>query len=186
MQSTAGHSVVLVLGGVRSGKSRYAQQLAEQFGRVTFVATAERRDDAEMQRKIDRHRADRPSHWLTVEEPLALDLVIHAHQHSCDAMLVDCLTLFAGSLLEACGNDEATLATRIDLLCAALQEAACKVILVSNEVGSGVVPAYAVGRRFRDLVGELNQRVASVADSVLLMVAGLPLSLKNLNPGGPQ
>jgi adenosylcobinamide kinase / adenosylcobinamide-phosphate guanylyltransferase len=178
MQQIEGDRVILILGGVRSGKSRYAQQLAQLADRVTFVATAERRDDAEMLRKIDRHRAERPSHWRTIEEPLDLANVVKSAGTDCDVLLIDCLTLFASNLLEAHGENLALSQSKIDDLCAALQSASCTVILVSNEVGSGVVPPYVLGRRFRDLVGEVNQRIAAVADSVLLMVAGLPLALK--------
>jgi adenosylcobinamide kinase/adenosylcobinamide-phosphate guanylyltransferase len=177
MQQGSTHSVTLVLGGVRSGKSRYAQQLAESANDVTFVATAERRDDEEMRVKIERHRADRPGNWTTVEEPLHLAAAVAAAGRS-GAVLVDCLTLFTANLLEAYADSESALQAEIDGLCEALSAAATTVILVSNEVGSGVVPAYVSGRRFRDLVGEINQRVAAVADTVVLMVAGLPLVLK--------
>lgn len=177
-----GHSValgvVLILGGVRSGKSRYAQQLAEQFGRVTLIATAQRRDDEEMHRKIERHRAERPAHWLTVEEPLALGKAIENAAADSDAVLVDCLTLFASSLLEAYPEEDGGAEEQVASLLKALEARRCTVILVSNEVGSGVVPAFASGRRFRDLLGEINQRVAAEADTVTLMVAGLPLQLK--------
>jgi adenosylcobinamide kinase / adenosylcobinamide-phosphate guanylyltransferase len=178
MQHIEGNRVVLILGGVRSGKSRYAQRLAEVSKRVTFVATAERRDDEEMLKKIERHRAERPAHWKTIEEPLNLAHVVRSAAADCDVLLIDCLTLFASNLLEAHGENLSLAQPEIDDLCAALQSASCTVILVSNEVGSGVVPAYAIGRRFRDLIGEINQRVAAVADSVLFMVAGLPLALK--------
>jgi adenosylcobinamide kinase/adenosylcobinamide-phosphate guanylyltransferase len=184
VQKNQDNSVILVLGGVRSGKSRYAQQLAEPFGRVTFVATAERRDDEEMHRKIERHRADRPAHWTTVEEPIALGRVVQTNEDNCDAILIDCLTLFGANIMESFGSDEAGLESCVEDLCAALKTTSCKVILVSNEVGSGVVPAYALGRRFRDVVGEINQRVAAVADTVVLMVAGLPLPLKGSLEGG--
>ncbi len=178
MQQDSTNSVTLVLGGVRSGKSRYAQQIAERADRVTFIATAERRDDPEMLIKIERHRSERPHHWITVEEPLELAQAIRAGATGSDLILVDCLTLFAANLLEAHGEDEARLQSRIKELCVALGTVSCSVVLVSNEVGNGVVPEYASGRRFRDLVGEINQRVATVADNVLLMVAGLPLALK--------
>lgn len=163
--------VVLVLGGVRSGKSRFAQTLAERADSVTFVATAERRDDAEMQAKIDRHVADRPRTWTTVEEPLAVGATIDAARTA--TVLVDCLTLFGANLLE---SEHAN--GYVEALYASLSVPSHEVILVSNEVGSGVVPAYVLGRRFRDLVGEINQRVAAMADVVVLMVAGLPLMLK--------
>ena len=177
MQEMRQGSVTLVLGGVRSGKSRYAQQLAEQSERVVFVATAKVSDD-EMQKKIARHREERPAAWTTVEEPLELARVMAHHQPGCDVVVVDCLTIFAANLLEEEGEDEDAIEGRIAGLCAALSSASCSVVLVSNEVGSGVVPAYPLGRRYRDLLGEINQRVARVADDVVLMVAGLPLALK--------
>ncbi len=172
-------SVTLVLGGVRSGKSRYAQRLTETHARVTFVATAENReDDGEMRERIARHQLDRPAGWTTVEEPLALGRVLRSCEPVCDAILIDCLTLYAANLLEKFAVDEDRLRAEVEALCAALTEVQCSVVLVSNEVGSGVVPAYAAGRRFRDVAGEINQRVAAVADTVVLMVAGLPLVLK--------
>jgi adenosylcobinamide kinase/adenosylcobinamide-phosphate guanylyltransferase len=177
MQETRQGSVTLVLGGVRSGKSRYAQQLAERSDRVMFVATAKIADD-EMQRKIARHREERPADWITVEEPLELARVLTHHQTDCDVMVMDCLTIFAANLLEEEGENDEAIEQRIEALSAALRDAHCSVVLVSNEVGSGVVPAYPLGRRYRDLLGEINQRIARVADDVVLMVAGLPLALK--------
>lgn len=172
MPSEVKGRVVLVLGGVRSGKSRYAQTLAEASGAsVTYVATAERRDDEEMLAKIDRHVAERPAHWLTLEQPLQLGTAIRSA--TTGLVLIDCLTMFAAKLLESPDSP-----ARIAALCQSLCDTKCDVILVSNEVGSGVVPAYALGRQFRDLVGEINQRVAAIADVVVLMVAGLPMMLK--------
>ncbi len=178
MHQNSTRDVTLVLGGVRSGKSRYALEVAARAQRVTFLATAERRADEEMQRKIERHRAERPQHWVTIEEPLNLAAAI-ASASSCDLLLIDCLTLFAGKLLEVHGEDLPAVASAVDALCAALTASSCSVVLVSNEVGSGVVPAFEMGRRYRDLLGEINQRVASIADRVVLMVAGLPLTLKS-------
>jgi adenosylcobinamide kinase/adenosylcobinamide-phosphate guanylyltransferase len=184
MQETRQGSVTLVLGGVRSGKSRYAQQLAEQSSRAVFVATSkisdsDSDDDDEMRAKIERHREERPKDWLTVEEPLELAKVLAAHELDCDVIVVDCLTIFAANLLEAEGGENGgAIERRIEALCGALQAVQCMVVLVSNEVGSGVVPAYPLGRRYRDLLGEINQRVARVSDDVVLMVAGLPLALK--------
>jgi adenosylcobinamide kinase/adenosylcobinamide-phosphate guanylyltransferase len=177
MQETRQGSVTLVLGGVRSGKSRYAQQLAEQSRRVVFVATAKISDD-EMRAKIEQHREERPKEWLTVEEPLELPRVLAEHELECEVMVVDCLTIFAANLIEAESEDSAAIDHRVEALCGALKAAQCTVVLVSNEVGSGVVPAYPLGRRYRDLLGEINQKVARVADDVVLMVAGLPLALK--------
>jgi len=180
MQENRRNTVTLVLGGVRSGKSRYAQQLGEQVERVLFVATAPASgSDDEMRAKIERHRTDRPADWVTVEEPVELARVLAEQGAGYDLAIVDCLTLFVANLLHA---EEQNNGGAHDLqtaaLCAALAAAPCDVALVSNEVGSGVVPAYALGRRFRDALGELNQQVAAVADDVLLLVAGLPLALK--------
>ncbi|MDQ2833185.1 MAG: bifunctional adenosylcobinamide kinase/adenosylcobinamide-phosphate guanylyltransferase [Acidobacteriota bacterium] len=177
MHETRQGSVTLVLGGVRSGKSRYAQQLAGHMDRVVFVATAKASDE-EMTRKIARHREERPAGWVTVEEPLELAAAIDGHGRRCDAMVVDCLTLFAANLQEAEGSDRDAMERRVEALCEVLRHAPCPVVLVSNEVGSGVVPEYESGCRFRDLLGEINQSVAKVADDVVLMVAGLPLALK--------
>ena len=170
--------VTLVLGGVRSGKSGYAQRLAEHADSVLFVATAEVRDDPEMRAKIERHRLERPIHWKTVEEPIRLAKVLSAPDEASQVILIDCLTIFAANMLERFGDNATATHSEIDALCDALIRPPCGVILVSNEVGSGVVPAHASGRRFRDLVGEINQRVAALADNVLFMVAGLPLVLK--------
>jgi adenosylcobinamide kinase / adenosylcobinamide-phosphate guanylyltransferase len=169
-------TVTLVLGGVRSGKSRYAQQLGERVQRVVFVATAQAGDD-EMQRKIERHRSSRPQHWTTVEEPLALGEAIAQHGPGSDLLIIDCLTFFATNLLHAEAGEEP-----VDELCAVLSAPPCPVVLVSNEVGSGVVPPYPLGRQFRDLLGEINQRVATVATDAVLLIAGLPLVLKGQLP----
>jgi adenosylcobinamide kinase/adenosylcobinamide-phosphate guanylyltransferase len=174
------HSVTLVLGGARSGKSRYAQQLLDGVERVTFIATAAHSDDPEMEQKIARHRAERPAGWATLEAPRHLAAAIHSAA-AADAILVDCLTLFAASLLSANGGVAAEADAELDALCAVLAQPPCRTVLVSNEVGGGVVPAYASGRHFRNLAGEINQRVAALAGHVVLMVAGLPLALK----GGP-
>jgi adenosylcobinamide kinase/adenosylcobinamide-phosphate guanylyltransferase len=177
MQETRQGSVTLVLGGARSGKSRYAQQLAEQSRHVVFVATAKASDE-EMRAKIERHRRNRPKEWPTIEEPLDLPKVLAERELQSEVIVVDCLTIFAANLLEAEGEDRNAIERRVEALCEALQTTQCDIVLVSNEVGSGVVPAYAIGCRYRDLLGEINQKVARVADDVVLMVAGLPLALK--------
>jgi adenosylcobinamide kinase/adenosylcobinamide-phosphate guanylyltransferase len=177
MQETRQGSVTLVLGGARSGKSRYAQQLAEQSRDVVFVATAKASDE-EMRAKIERHREDRPKEWPTVEEPLDLAQVLAEHELGSEVIIVDCLTIFAANLVETEGENSGAIERRVEAFCDALRTAQCTVVLVSNEVGSGVVPPYPVGCRFRDLLGEINQKVAKIADDVVLMVAGLPLAVK--------
>ena len=177
MQSSHRKSVTLVLGGVRSGKSHYAQQQGERASRVIFVATAQAYDD-EMQRKIDLHRESRPQHWTTVEQPLALAAVIDGQGHACDLMIIDCLTFFAANLMDAYKEDAGAIDAAITSLLSALASAPCSVVMVSNEVGSGVVPEYASGRRFRDLLGEINQKVARASSDVVMLFAGLPMALK--------
>jgi adenosylcobinamide kinase/adenosylcobinamide-phosphate guanylyltransferase len=181
MHDLSRKTITLVLGGVRSGKSRYAQTLAAGVSPVAFVATARRSDsDEEMQRKIERHRADRPQQWRTIEEPLDLASVLAEQGSSYRILVVDCLTLYAANLLDAEHGDLISIEDRLRRFYEALRSAPCSVALVSNEVGSGIVPAFPEGRKYRDLLGEINQRVASAADNVLFMVAGLPLALKGV------
>lgn len=176
MQETGRKTVTLVLGGVRSGKSRFALELARRYSRVGFVATGYACDD-EMREKIQRHKLERPECWRTIEEPLELARVLNDEAAPFDLLLVDCLTFFASNLVEFVG-DSADMRLRIDAFLDALCATSASVLLVSNEVGSGVVPAYPAGRRFRDALGEINQKVGAIADNVVLLVAGLPLPLK--------
>lgn len=164
----------LILGGARSGKSRHAEHLAEQSGlAVVYIATAEALD-AEMSARIAHHRAQRPGHWQLVEEPLALAAVLRAQAAPDRCLLVDCLTLWLGNLLV----DEARLQQEIDALYAALPELPGEILLVSNEVGWGIVPDNPLARRFRDEAGRLHQQLAALCDRVTLVAAGLPLALK--------
>lgn len=167
-------SHLLVLGGARSGKSRYAQAQAEALpGKLVYIATAEALD-AEMEDRIARHRGDRGPRWNTVEAPLDLAEAIAAQSASDIVLLVDCLTLWASNLILA----ERDVSAAISGLIAAMADAPGKIILVSNEVGLGVVPDNALARRFRDIAGEINQAVAACVDSAVLMTAGLPIILK--------
>jgi adenosylcobinamide kinase/adenosylcobinamide-phosphate guanylyltransferase len=166
----------LILGGARSGKSRYALAAVGQGRRVAFVATAQA-GDADMAARIARHRAERPRHWLTVEEPLALVPRLAALAPEADTVLVDCVTVWVANLLLRGDGDAAILAAGDDLAALA-GRGLFDLTLVSNEVGEGVVPATADGVRFRDLLGVVNQRLAAVCTHVTLMVAGLPLAIK--------
>ena len=166
--------VTLVLGGARSGKSRYAEWMVENAASGgTYCATAEA-GDAEMAERIAAHRARRGAFWRTVEEPLALAPVIATETTSERPLLIDCLTLWLSNLLLAAKPvDEEAL-----MLCGALRLAAGPVVLVANEVGMGLVPQTPLGRQFRDAAGRLNQQVAALADRVVFIAAGLPLLLK--------
>lgn len=168
-----GHTL-LVLGGARSGKSRYAQGRAEAAAeKRLFIATAQAFDD-EMRDRIARHREDRGPGWETLEEPLNLAAVIAAHAAPDRALLVDCLTLWTSNLMLADQDIPPATATLI----AALARASGPVVLVSNEVGLGIVPDNALARRFRDAAGIVNQQIAAAADEVQFLVSGLPLAIK--------
>ena len=164
----------LVLGGARSGKSLHAERLVlESALRPLYIATAEARDD-EMSERIAHHRARRGPAWTTSEEPYDLPGVLRREATPGLAVLVDCLTLWLSNLmLDDRDPDEASVS-----LCAALAAAPCPVILVSNEVGMGLVPETPLGRRFRDAQGRLNQAVAAAVPRVVFVAAGLPLVLK--------
>jgi adenosylcobinamide kinase/adenosylcobinamide-phosphate guanylyltransferase len=175
--------ILFVLGGARSGKSRYAQARAAEAagpGRpVAFLATAEGLDP-EMRERIRRHRQDRPSGWLTLEAPREPARALEGLGPEAGAVLVDCLTLLISNLQLAApgaGAEQAVL-DEIRRLLAAARAAAVPVILVSNEVGQGVVPASPLGRAFRDIAGRAHQLVAAEADEVVFLTAGLPQRLK--------
>jgi adenosylcobinamide kinase/adenosylcobinamide-phosphate guanylyltransferase len=171
------HSL-LVLGGARSGKSRHALEQARQDGpRVAFLATA-RALDGDMASRIARHRAERPSRWTTIEEPHEVGAACRHAARSHDLVVVDCITVWVSNLMER-GDDDAVVLAAADDLAKLLRERLVSVILVSNEVGEGVHPPTELGRRFRDLLGLVNQRLAAAADRVTLMVAALPLTVKD-------
>ena len=166
--------VVLVLGGARSGKSGFAEQLGDALsGRHIYIATAQAFDD-EMTRRIARHRADRAGHWQTVECPLALSEAIQAHDADDCVMLVDCLTLWLSNLMLG-DHDVAAARSR---LADVLRTARGTILLVSNEVGQGIVPDNALARQFRDEAGWLNQALARAVGEVWFVTAGLPQRLK--------
>jgi adenosylcobinamide kinase/adenosylcobinamide-phosphate guanylyltransferase len=168
----------MVIGGCRSGKSRYAQEYAESIspdGRI-FVATCVP-DDDEMRDRIARHRLQRDGSWTTVETPIQLPEAIAEYSHKAAVVLVDCLTLWITNLLLQ-PAERAAVEDHIEKLTGAVQFAGCPVILVSNEVGTGIVPENQLARQFRDLVGLANQRLAACADKVVWMVAGIPVRIK--------
>ncbi len=166
----------LVLGGARSGKSRIAESLSRETGlRRVYVATAQAFDD-EMAERIARHKADRAADgWVTVEEPLGLPMVLAREARSDTVVLVDCLTLWLSNLMLGERNIEASQAAFLSML----RGAKGPVILVSNEVGLGIVPETPLGRQFRDAQGRLNQAAAETCSRVVFVAAGLPLVLKS-------
>jgi adenosylcobinamide kinase / adenosylcobinamide-phosphate guanylyltransferase len=166
--------ITLVLGGARSGKSRYAESLVTAFlPPWTYLATAEALD-AEMEARIAGHRAQRGPGWRTIDVPRDLAGALAEASGTGTPVLVDCLTLWLSNLMLA----EEDIDLRIQNLEDTLARAAAPVVLVSNEVGLGIVPDNALGRRFRDRQGQLNQRIAARADRVMMLVAGLPIAVK--------
>jgi adenosylcobinamide kinase/adenosylcobinamide-phosphate guanylyltransferase len=171
---TALPRLTLVLGGARSGKSRHAEALlAAMPPPWHYVATAQA-FDAEMEERIALHRARRDGRWVTHDAPFELAATLDGIADGPAPVLVDCLTLWLTNVMLA----ERDVAAEVDALDAALDRARAPIVLVSNEVGLGIVPDNALARRFRDEAGRLHQRLAARADSVLLMVAGLPLTVK--------
>ena len=166
-------AVILVGGGARSGKSRYALELARKRGpRLLFLATAEPLDH-EMEARIARHRAERAPEFTTIEEPLEIGAAIA--RADADAIVVDCLTLWLSNVMLSFGRD---VDHDTEKLIEAAQQSKAAVVLITNEVGCGIVPESTLGRDFRDRTGILNQRAASVAEEVYWMVFGQALRVK--------
>lgn len=169
--------VTLVLGGCKSGKSRHALDLAERYGTPRlFIATCVPYDE-EMKRRVALHRQERDDAWRTLEVPLDLSEAIADHGREGKVLLVDCLTLWITNLLMAC-EDEALVQRKVDRLGEALVSVSCPVVLVSNEVGAGIVPENRLARLFRDIAGIANRKIAAVSDRVVWMVAGIPVQVK--------
>jgi len=172
------NKTVLVIGGCRSGKSSHALELAEQMAqdKRIFIATCVPYDD-EMRQRVEHHKNDRDSSWTALEIPVDVPEAIIENCSKSDVILVDCLTLWISNLfLES--DDQEKITAHITKLTQALEAAQCPVVLVSNEVGTGIVPENNLARRFRDAAGFANQRVAACADRVMWMVAGIPVSIK--------
>ena len=181
--STKGN-LTLILGGARSGKSSYAQTLAEETGKsVTFLATAQALDE-EMARRIQKHRLERPAGWETLEHPFGI--ASHVQQIKTDMVILDCITLLVSNLLMQHVKDdlvdEAPFAEdvqkEIHELITCLRDSEQHWLIVSNELGLGLVPSYQMGRVYRDWLGWANQRLAREAEKVIFMVAGIPMVVK--------
>ena len=175
--------MILILGGARSGKSALAERLASQRERVLFVATAEALD-ADMERRIAAHRSQRPSAWRTLEEPLDLASAIPTALESYEICLLDCLTLWVSNLLlkmEDNPNMERDILAEVERLLEVYERSSATWLVVSNEVGLGIVPPTPLGRQYRDALGRVNQAIAARADKVYFMVkSGLALDVKSL------
>ena len=168
--------VILITGGARAGKSIYAEARAAALGRRrVYIATAEAKDE-EMAGRIAEHRNRRGNEWATIEEPESLPEALMSQHAQADVTLVDCLTLWLSNLLVLHGAEFAT--RRVDALAEAIPRLDFHLILVTNEIGWGIVPDNALARQFRDLAGWANQRIGSLANEVILMVAGVPMILK--------
>ena len=168
----------LILGGVKSGKSRYAEQLAKDWaeghsGKVVYIATARAYDD-EFGERIKRHQAQRPAHWETTEAPLEVAQILNHYSGTQCCVLLECLTLWLSNIL----CDDLDLSSHIEPLCDAIERYEGELLIVSNETGMGIIPQNVLARNFGDEAGVLHQRLATLCDRVSLIVAGLPFPLK--------
>ncbi|MBJ6724772.1 bifunctional adenosylcobinamide kinase/adenosylcobinamide-phosphate guanylyltransferase [Geomesophilobacter sediminis] len=171
--------IVLVTGGARSGKSRFAERLAEGYsGTCGYLATAEA-GDAEMAVRIARHQARRGAGWATIEEPLEVGRALSEHDGRYSVILMDCLTLWISNLLFRHPAGAAGVIPEVERLIAGFPRLTTPLIMVTNEVGMGIVPEHPLARSFRDLAGEANQLVAAAADQVYVTISGMPLKLKD-------
>lgn len=169
--------IIFILGGARSGKSTYAIELAkEKQKKVAFIATG-LASDKEMKDRIKLHKKIRPSHWQTFEEPTELDILIKKICLKFNTIIIDCLTLFISNLLLQ-GLSESAVENKLTKVINTLRPIKCKSIFVSNEVGLGIVPKNRLARRFRDVVGKMNQLVSKEAHEVFFMLSGYPLKIK--------
>ena len=170
--------LIFVTGGARSGKSRFAQDRAHSLkGRKVYIATAEPLDE-EMAEKIKAHRKERPSDWVTVEEPRHLGKVVMDCATTYDVLLIDCLTLWISNLLTNNSLKKREINDEIQNLVEHCKKVSSTVIIVSNELGMGIVPLDSLTRLYRDIVGKANQHIATAADEVFLLVSGIPMKIK--------
>ncbi len=173
--------LILILGGARAGKSLFAQELAKSLGeKVIFVATAEALDE-EMRERIEKHRQARPKSWRTLEAPKELAKNLKRELREEEVVVIDCLTLLLSNLMREKGEAREKIRQEIEELLDLFERSKASFIFVSNEVGMGIVPEYELGRKYRDLLGEVNQFLARRADKVYFLLAGLPLELKSIS-----
>ena len=169
--------LILITGGARSGKSRFAVDLAKRLGeRVAFIATCVPRDE-EMRKRVEEHKKNRPDSWKTIEEETDVASVLQSLPEDCEVAIVDCLTLLVSNLLLT-GESEQEISRQVREIAASTLKLHLTAIVVSNEVGAGIVPENQLGRRFRDIAGLANQILARGAAEVYLLVSGIPLKIK--------
>jgi len=170
--------LIFIIGGCRSGKSTYALQTAERIPaeKKIFIATCLPQDD-EMKQRVAKHQTARSQNWITVEEPLHLPEAILQNSRRAEVILIDCLTLWVNNLLMET-DDEKQLEQTISQLINTLEKTTRPIVLVSNEVGTGIVPENKLARQYRDIIGLVNQAVAKTASKVIWMVAGIPVTVK--------
>lgn len=168
--------IILILGGARSGKSTHAVILAKKHKKTAFIATCQPLDK-EMRERILLHKEARPKSWKTFEEPKDIEGLLRKIGNEFDCVIIDCLTLLVSNLILA-GHKEEDILKKIKAIAANLRKKKAKIIIVSNEVGLGIVPANRLGRGFRDITGRVNQIAAKIADEVLFIVSGVPLKIK--------
>lgn len=172
------NKITLILGGARSGKSSYALSLAKRYKKVAFIATCQGKDE-EMRKRIKLHKETRPKHWETFEEPKDVDLLLEKVPDVFNCIVIDCLTLLVSNLLLLNSNQK-EIEDKIKKILSVLKNKKTQVIIVSNEVGLGIVPEHKLAREFRDIAGRVNQLVAKQADEVWFICAGLPLKIKTI------
>jgi len=179
--------IILILGGARSGKSRFAQRLASGLGQsVLYVAPLVPQDE-EMRRRVELHQKARPSHWRTLEAPNNIARAIREHTNDAEVVILDCLTLLVSNYMQNAPDPEdidaleSVILDELSQLLERKRQKNASLIIVSNEVGMGLVPPYPSGRAYRDLLGKANQFISERADKVYMMIAGLPLELKALS-----
>lgn len=168
--------ITLILGGARSGKSKFALKLADKYRDVAFIATCQA-TDKEMKERIQLHKNIRPGHWKTFEDGVDIDSLLMKMGNTFDCILIDCLTLLVSNLMLE-RRKEKEILKKIKAMLIILKKKKAKVIIVSNEVGLGLVPANKLGRDFRDIAGKVNQVAAREADEVFFMVSGIPWEIK--------
>jgi len=168
--------ITLILGGARSGKSTYALRLAKKYNKVAFIATCQGLDK-EMRQRIKKHKVSRPGNWATFEKDKDIVSALESIGNDFDCIVIDCLTLWVCNLLLS-QNKEEKIAREIIAMLARLKVMKARAILVSNEVGLGLVPANKLGRKFRDIAGRVNQLAAQGADEVFFTISGIPVKIK--------